>query len=81
MFFKKVKCVGCGAEWEKAHPNQISEELDRLFPFSHTVCRVCQIAIIRGWQRRQKNFDCFGKAVGYCDQGGCKYREPCLSGS
>lgn len=78
MFFKKVKCIVCGIEWEKPCSSPIPAELDKIFPISSTVCRRCHVAVVQERQRKQKNFDCFGKAVNYCDQTGCKYREPCL---
>jgi hypothetical protein len=35
--------------------------------------------IIRGIQRAEGNFDCFGKAIsGECDQLNCSWREDCL---
>lgn len=30
-------------------------------------------------QRAEGNFDCFGTAVGYCDQTNCRWRSLCLS--
>ncbi len=35
-------------------------------------------SIIRAIQRAEGNFDCFGTAVGYCDQEKCCFREDCL---
>lgn len=34
--------------------------------------------IIKSIQRAEGNFDCFGTAVGYCDQEKCCFRENCL---
>jgi len=35
--------------------------------------------LIRTIQRQEGNFDCFGSANGgFCDQGGCLWREDCL---
>jgi len=34
--------------------------------------------LIRAIQRKEGNFDCFGKAVNYCDQLQCFWREDCL---
>jgi hypothetical protein len=35
--------------------------------------------IIRAIQRHEGNFDCFGSAIGHCDQLGCSWRSDCLS--
>jgi hypothetical protein len=35
--------------------------------------------LIRTIQRTEGNFDCFGTAVNYCDQGNCLFRKDCLS--
>ncbi len=36
--------------------------------------------LIRSIQSNEGNFDCFATAVsGYCDQGGCIWRDDCLS--
>lgn len=35
--------------------------------------------LIREIQRAEGNFDCFGSAIGFCDQLGCIFRELCLS--
>ncbi len=34
--------------------------------------------IIKAIQKAEGNFDCFGTAVGYCDQEKCSFREDCL---
>ena len=34
--------------------------------------------LIREIQMAEGNFDCFGSAVEYCDQWGCKYRPLCF---
>lgn len=34
--------------------------------------------LIRSFQRREGNPDCFGKANGYCDQLECSWRAWCL---
>lgn len=34
--------------------------------------------IIKSIQRAEGNFDCFGTAVGYCDQEQCCFRQDCL---
>jgi hypothetical protein len=44
--------------------------------------RMAKADIIRTIQREEGNFDCFGTTNGFCDQGGCSWREDCLpSGS
>ena len=35
--------------------------------------------LIRTIQRQEGNFDCFGSASTFCDQGACLWREDCLS--
>ena len=35
-------------------------------------------ALIREIQAAEGNFDCFGSAVEYCDQWGCRYRPLCF---
>jgi hypothetical protein len=37
--------------------------------------------LIRRIQRAEGNFDCFGKAMGFCDQVQCCFRTDCLSPS
>ncbi|NWG04220.1 MAG: hypothetical protein HXY44_15310 [Syntrophaceae bacterium] len=34
--------------------------------------------LIRQIQKAEGNFDCFGKAIDYCDQWSCCFREDCL---
>ena len=34
--------------------------------------------LIRSIQKAEGNFDCFGKARNFCDQGGCAWRPECL---
>jgi hypothetical protein len=34
--------------------------------------------IIKAIQAKEGNFDCFGTARDYCDQGQCLFREDCL---
>lgn len=34
--------------------------------------------LIRNIQRKEGNFDCFGKSKGFCDQTYCSWREDCL---
>jgi len=35
-------------------------------------------SLIREIQLAEGNFDCFGSAVSYCDQWGCRYRPLCF---
>ena len=72
-----VRCLKCGKEWQKESvvawgPDDVSSSL----------CCDCFIEvispIIHKKQLREGNFDCFGKANGYCDQFQCKYRRWCL---
>ena len=37
--------------------------------------------VIKAIQRKEGNFDCFGAAMVYCDQGKCLFREDCLVSS
>ena len=37
-----------------------------------------KVELIRGVQRAQRNFDCFGTAKEHCGQFQCCYREDCL---
>lgn len=37
--------------------------------------------LIREMQRKEGNFDCYGTAVGYCDQVACCFRSSCLEDS
>ncbi len=73
----RVKCIECGADWEK----------DSEFPwgpedFSSSLCKPCFrkaiSSVIRKRQLNEGNFDCFGKAQRYCDQPECRYRSWCL---
>ena len=34
--------------------------------------------VIRSIQRKEGNFDCFGKAQNFCDQSNCAWRTECL---
>lgn len=34
--------------------------------------------LIREIQRAEGNFDCYGSAGGFCDQGECAFRDSCL---
>jgi hypothetical protein len=73
----RVKCVKCGKEWEKASlvpwgPDDISSSL------CNGCFREVIAPIIHRKQINEGNFDCFGKAGTYCDQGRCKYLQWCL---
>ena len=35
--------------------------------------------LIREIQRKEGNFDCFGRAQGFCDQESCSFRPACLN--
>ena len=73
----RVKCIRCGKEWEKEAP--VSWKAD---DFTSSLCPSCFreviTPIIRRKQRKEGNFDCFGKAGADCDQLQCKYRRWCL---
>lgn len=49
---------------------------------THGLClkhlRECLEHTYRRRQLKEGNFDCFGKATDYCDQGNCKYRKLCV---
>lgn len=34
--------------------------------------------LIRTIQRKEGNFDCFGRTTSYCDQSSCLWRKDCL---
>jgi hypothetical protein len=40
-----------------------------------------KIELIREIQRKEGNFDCYGTAVGDCDQLQCCFRSSCLEGN
>ena len=73
----RVKCIKCGLEWEK--DSVISWGPD---DFTSSLCDPCFKEVIARTihkkQLNEGNFDCFGKADGYCDQLTCKYRKWCL---
>ena len=39
---------------------------------------VKKVDLIRQIQKAEGNFDCFGKAIAYCDQWRCCFRGDCL---
>ncbi len=68
-------CVKCGKKWT-------IENGDRDPSPNGTLCRPCLketlVPLYRKRQLKEGNFDCFGKAIDYCDQLQCKYRDLCL---
>ena len=68
-------CIRCRKTWEV-------EDGDVNPIPSGSLCKPCLkeslTTTYRNRQTREGNFDCFGKASGYCDQSQCKYREICL---
>ncbi|MGA2404472.1 MAG: hypothetical protein ABSG91_22675 [Syntrophobacteraceae bacterium] len=68
------QCIRCHKTWGSGRP-----ELDG---YSHGLCAECLkealAPLYRKRQAQEGNFDCFGKASGYCDQPACKYRQICL---
>jgi len=38
-----------------------------------------KVELIKGIQRKQGNFDCYGSTSDYCDQLNCLFRSSCLS--
>ncbi len=69
-------CIKCMKKWE------IQDGDSDPVP-SGSLCNPCLketlAPIYRKRQSEEKNFDCFGKAKGFCDQVQCKYRHLCLS--
>lgn len=70
----KYQCINCKTTWGN---------LDSEDPImSHGVCFNCLkiklTPIYRNRQLREGNPDCFGRAINYCDQQTCCYRETCL---
>jgi hypothetical protein len=70
----KFQCIRCQTIWGEGEPERDG--------YSHGLCGLCLkealIPLYRKKQAEEGNFDCFGKAQGFCDQCGCKYREICL---
>jgi hypothetical protein len=70
----KYQCIRCMTIWGEGNP---AEE-----GFSHGLCKPCLreslTTTVRRRQLREGNFDCFGRAVDYCDQMTCRYRDVCL---
>lgn len=70
----KYQCIKCRVTWGEGTP-----ELDG---YSHGLCLYCLkealTPLYRKRQMQEGSFDCFGRAEGFCDQYGCKYREICL---
>jgi len=69
-------CVKCRKTWEIDNGDTDPTP-------SGTLCQPClKETLVPLYRRRQStegNFDCFGKATGYCDQYRCKYRHLCLN--
>lgn len=69
----KYLCVECGDTWE------VEDGYNEL---SGGLCLPCLKEglkpLYRKRQRREGNFDCFGRANNYCDQEQCAYRKICL---
>lgn len=69
----KYQCIRCKTIWGEGEEEEF---------FSHGLCKECARKLlmhtVRKRQRREGNFDCFGKATDYCDQLDCKYRDVCL---
>lgn len=40
--------------------------------------RYQKVDLIKNIQRAEGNFDCFGTAIGYCDQFNCLWKRDCL---
>lgn len=70
----KSRCFFCGRTWGNGNPED--GFTDGLCPV-HIVLAL--VPIYRARQEREKNFPCFGRSNGYCDQVTCKYRSMCLS--
>jgi len=68
-------CVRCRKKWEVDNGDTDPRP-------SGTLCQPClKESLVPLYRRRQAaegNFDCFGKAIEYCDQFKCKYRLLCL---
>ncbi len=69
-------CVKCRKTWEIANGDTDPSP-------SGSLCKPCLkqslVPIYRKRQSLERNFDCFGKAIDYCDQFQCKYRALCLA--
>ena len=37
-----------------------------------------KIDLIRTIQRKERNFDCFGRSTNFCDQPNCLWRKDCI---
>jgi len=71
----KSVCIACNKKYSDKEP------LDNR-SMSHGLCPSClKITLIPLYRRRQLkegNFDCYGKAIDYCDQFRCSYRMRCI---
>lgn len=76
-----IKCISCNLVWDK-DTGTIREDVDYDQHISHGLCSKCLrercLELFRSRQRKEGNFDCFGRSNGYCDQVNCKYRNVCL---
>lgn len=69
----KICCIQCGEVYgEKESPIFGKDEE------TSGLCRGCRADIFKEKQRRQGNYDCFGSAIGDCDQAMCRYRGLCV---
>ena len=70
----KYQCIRCMVTWGEGVPERDG--------YSHGLCAACLkealTPLYRSRQAREGNFDCFGRACGFCDQDACTYREICL---
>jgi hypothetical protein len=69
-------CIRCKKSWR-------IDNGDMDFTPSGGLCKPCLkdslAPLYRKRQSKERNFDCFGRATGYCNQFHCKYRELCLN--
>lgn len=74
---KKIQfqCIRCDVIWGEGGP-------DTDGCYSSGLCTTCikeaLTPLYRKRQLNEGNFDCFGRACGYCDQFNCKYYKPCV---
>ena len=72
------QCINCKKIWGKIDINNFDGY------YSHGVCVNCLkiklTPIYRKRQLEEGNFDCFAKAINFCDQLNCSYLKLCLKG-
>ena len=77
-----IKCISCNLVWDKDEGYIDPQNNSYHGHLSHGLCSKCLkekcLELFRARQRKEGNFDCFGKANGYCDRLDCKYRSVCL---